>query len=82
MAKDKLPLLPDVLEEAYPTTKLLYLWLLPQGVVRHSQRSMAKALFTEPYLISRAIKQLRDCDLLEDIDAPEARKRTRFRVKP
>lgn len=57
--------LPEQLQTATPTEKLLYLWLKEQGEVSMTQQAIADALFTERYVISTALKELRRLDLIE-----------------
>ena len=74
-----LPALPEELERETPMTKLLYLWLLPQGEVRYSHRQMAEALHVERYQVSVALKRLRELGLVEDDGQPGYKRPIRVR---
>ena len=75
------PGLPDPLKNEAPTVKLLWLWLLPQGVVGHSQRVMAEALGVDVSMLGTALKRLRELRLVEDLErSPRARGRLRARA--
>lgn len=72
--------LPDQLKDEAPTVKLLWLWLLPQGVVDYSQRAMAEALGVDVSAIGVALARLRALGLVEDLErAPRTRGRLRVR---
>ena len=72
--------LPEPLKDEAPTVKLLWLWLLPQGVVSHSQRAMAEALGIELKAVGSALKRLRALGLVEDLErSPRTRGRLRAR---
>jgi DNA-binding MarR family transcriptional regulator len=50
--------LPEALKEETPTTKLLYLYLLNRGELAMTHQAIANALYTERYLITKAINRL------------------------
>ncbi len=59
--------LPESLKEETPTTKLLYLWLLNRGEVAMTHQAIANALYTERYLITKAINRLEHLSLIQII---------------
>lgn len=74
------PGLPHILKDEAPLTKLLWLWLEPQGVVDHSQRAMADALGVDVKDIGRVLSRLRDLGLIDDLErAPGKRGKLRAR---
>lgn len=79
--REAAPGLPDLLKDEAPTVKLLWLWLLPQGVVPYSQRAMAEALGFDISAVGTALKRLRELGLVEDLErSPRARGRLRARA--
>jgi hypothetical protein len=57
--------LPEGLKAETPTTKLLYLYLLNRGEVSLTHQAMADALYTERYLVTKAIKRLGQLELIQ-----------------
>ena len=74
------PGLPHILKNEAPTVKLLWLWLLPQGVVSHSQRAMAEALGVDVKNVGVALSRLRKLELVEDLERVPA-KRGKLRAR-
>lgn len=74
------PGLPDILKDEAPTVKLLWLWLLPQGVVTHSQRAMAEVLGVDVKAVGTALSRLRKLELVEDLERAPGR-RGKLRAK-
>ena len=78
--RESTPGIPHILKSEAPTVKLLWLWLLPQGVVSHSQRAMAEALGFDVSTLGVALRRLRELELVEDLErSPRARGRLRAR---
>ena len=65
--RESAPGIPHILKSEAPTVKLLWLWLLPQGVVSHSQRAMAEALGFDVSTLGVALRRLRELELVEDL---------------
>ena len=78
--RESAPGIPHILKGEAPTAKALWLWLLPQGVVSHSQRAMAEALGFDVSTLGVALRRLRELELVEDLErSPRARGRLRAR---
>lgn len=76
------PTLPAPLLRAAPVAKLVWAWLLPQGVVPYSTRELAEALGLSQPATTRALNVLRHTTppLLEDMGTVRERVRPRYRV--
>ncbi len=57
--------LPESLKEETPTTKLLYLYFLNRGEAAMTHQAIADALYTERYLVTKAINRLRHLELIQ-----------------
>ena len=78
--RESAPGIPYILKGEAPTAKVLWLWLLPQGVVSHSQRAMAAALGFDVSTLGAALKRLRELGLVEDLErSPRTRGMLRAR---
>lgn len=71
------PPLPDVLLGETPTTKLIWLYLRPKGLVSYSTRKLATALYLSQPVVSAGLRRLRDRELglLKDVGEQRARVR-------
>ncbi len=76
------PPLPAQLLPTAPVTKLVWAWLLPQGVVSYSTRELAEALGLSQPAATRALNVLRHTTppLLEDMGTVRERVRPRYRA--
>ena len=61
------PPLPDALLGETPSTKLLWLYLLPKGPVSYSTRALAAALYGSQPLVHAGLGRLRTLGLLTDL---------------
>ena len=77
---DPPPLPPDIQTEA-PTTKLLYVWLGPQGTVGYTVRELAEALGVATQSVQTALTRLRELGLLTDLKPASGSAPGRYRVK-
>lgn len=76
---DPPPLPPDLRAEA-PTTKLLFVWLEPQGVVAYTVRELAELLGVATQSVQTALTRLRELGLLEDIEPASGSAPGRYNV--
>ena len=61
------PPLPPALQAEAPTTKLLFVWLGPQGEVSYTVRKLAELLSVSTGSVQTALTCLRELGLIEDI---------------
>ena len=73
--------LPEALRAETPTTKLLYLWLEPRGVVGYTVRELAELLFISTGSVQTALTRLRELGLLTDIKPASGSASGRYRIK-
>ena len=66
------PPLPPALKDEAPTTKLLYVWLGPQGEVSYTVRELAELSGVTPTSVQAALTRLRELGLLEHIKPLQA----------
>ena len=62
-----LPHLPEGLKKAKATTKMLYLWLEPQGKVSYSMREMMEELKMATQSMQDAVDKLKEIGLWHEI---------------
>lgn len=79
-ATTQAPALPFVLASATATTRLLYAWLKPQGVVSYSAQQIADALLITKKSALTARTELSDLELLEQIEPADSRSAGRYFV--
>ena len=70
--------LPEALRDETPSTKLLWLYLRPQGVVSFSVRDMAKALGVSFPVVAEGMRRLEGAELLRFIGERRPRQRPTF----
>ena len=72
--------LPEALRAEKPTTKLLWAYLRPQGVVSYTVRGMAEALGASPPSVAAGMRQLETLKLLRYVGERQPRQRRAFEV--
>ena len=75
------PPLPPALQTEAPTTKLLFVWLGPQGTVSYTVRELAELLGVTPTSVQTALTRLREMGLLEDVKLARGSAPGRYRIK-
>ena len=75
------PLLPPALKDEAPTTKLLYVWLGPQGEVSYTVRELAELLSLSTGSVQTALTRLRELGLIEDVKLARGSASGRYRIK-
>ena len=63
----ELPHLPEGLKKAKATTKMLYLWLRPQGKVNYSMREMREELKMAAQSMQDAVDKLKELELWHEV---------------
>lgn len=74
------PPLPVALSGASPTTRLLYAWLKPQGVVDYSAQQLADLLHITKKSALAARSELATLELLEQVSPGNSRSAGRYFV--
>ena len=72
--------LPEALRAEKPTTKLLWVYLRPQGVVSYTVRGMAEALGASSPSVAAGMKRLELLKLLRYVGERQPRQRRAFEV--
>lgn len=72
--------LPEPLRAETPVTKLLWVYLRPQGVVSYTVRGMAAALGASPPAVAAGMKRLEALGLLRYVGERRQRQRRAFEV--
>ena len=73
--------LPEALRSETPSTKLLWLYLRPQGVVSFSVRDMAKALGVSFPVVAEGMRRLEAAKLLRFVGERRPRQRPTFEAR-
>lgn len=74
------PPLPSSLQAEAPTTKLLFVWLEPQGEVGYTVRELAELLSVSPGSVQTSLTRLRVLNLLKDTKAASGSAPGRYRI--
>ena len=61
------PHLPEGLKKTKATTKMLYLWLAPQGTINYSMREMRQELNMAAQSMQDAVDKLKELELWHEI---------------
>lgn len=75
------PPLPPALKDEAPTTKLLFVWLKPQGTVSYTVRELAELLGVATQSVQTALTRLRELGLLRDLEAASGSAPGRYKVR-
>ena len=75
------PPLPPALQAEAPTTKLLFVWLGPQGTVSYTVRELAELLSLSTGSVQTALTHLRQLGLIEDLKLASGNAPGRYRVR-
>jgi DNA-binding transcriptional ArsR family regulator len=74
------PRLPEALRPESTMVKLIWAYLLDQGVVSYSTRAIAQATGSSQPAVSAALNRLREIGLLKDLTLPQSRVKPTFQV--
>ncbi len=72
---------PPALKDKAPTTKLLFVWLGPQGEVSYTVRELAELLGVTPPSVEAALTRLRELGLIDDVKLARGSAPGHYRVK-
>lgn len=82
LARRRARKLPPVLQKLPASTKLLYLYLLTQGLVSYSQRDLADALGLSAYTVQQSFAHLDSIGAIAWSHEPQERTKREYKAVP